>query len=249
MVGRDEKIEGEVVDNLNFKEISTAWAAAVARLGALRVPTSEAEHARLVELLDGALDATREVKDHPLGGLIDLLSDLIEVYETRAFGDASAPPAEVLRLLMESNGMRQSDLAAELGGQSVVSAILSGAREINARQAGALAARFGVSAAAFIQIPSHRGSHSLASGKSASDQVVHRIHKLLQPIVSIHSLGEYILQNADSEGDVDYFSSERLLHGYANSVNDVILPTVNDIAANPYMASAFSGASNPEIVQ
>ena len=46
--------------------------------------------------------------------------------------------------------MKQSDLAAEIGGQSVESDILSGKRAINARQAKALAARFGVSAAAFF---------------------------------------------------------------------------------------------------
>jgi HTH-type transcriptional regulator / antitoxin HigA len=46
--------------------------------------------------------------------------------------------------------LRQSDLATEIGGQSVVSAILNGKREINVRQAKALAARFGISAAAFV---------------------------------------------------------------------------------------------------
>ena len=40
-------------------------------------------------------------------------------------------------------------LAAGIGGQSVVSDILTGKRAINARQAKALAVRFGVSVAAF----------------------------------------------------------------------------------------------------
>jgi len=44
----------------------------------------------------------------------------------------------------------QAELGAELGGQSVVSAVLNGKRAINARQASALAERFGVSPAAFI---------------------------------------------------------------------------------------------------
>ena len=51
---------------------------------------------------------------------------------------------------MESNGLTQADLAQELGGQPVVSAILNGRRRINARQASELAARFGVSPALFI---------------------------------------------------------------------------------------------------
>ena len=61
-----------------------------------------------------------------------------------------AEPREVLRLLMEQNGLAQADLRAELGGQPVVSAILNGKRQINARQAKALAARFGVSPSVFI---------------------------------------------------------------------------------------------------
>ncbi len=56
----------------------------------------------------------------------------------------------MLRLLMEINGLKQIDLADEIGRQSVVSEILSGKRQINARQAKALAARFGVSAAASV---------------------------------------------------------------------------------------------------
>jgi HTH-type transcriptional regulator/antitoxin HigA len=51
---------------------------------------------------------------------------------------------------MEQNGLTQADLRTELGGQSVVSAILNGKRALNSRQAKALAARFGVSPAAFI---------------------------------------------------------------------------------------------------
>ena len=61
-----------------------------------------------------------------------------------------AAPNEVLRFLLDQHGLKQSDLAAEIGGQSVVSDILNGKRAINARQAKALAARFGVSAVAFL---------------------------------------------------------------------------------------------------
>jgi len=46
--------------------------------------------------------------------------------------------------------LTQTELSKELGGQPVVSAILNGKRAINARQASALASRFGVSAAVFI---------------------------------------------------------------------------------------------------
>jgi HTH-type transcriptional regulator/antitoxin HigA len=61
-----------------------------------------------------------------------------------------AAPADVLRALMEANGLRQLDLAPIFGAQSNVSEILNGKRQINARQARALGQRFGVSAAAFV---------------------------------------------------------------------------------------------------
>jgi len=57
---------------------------------------------------------------------------------------------EVLKFLMEQHGLKQSDLRKEIGTQGVVSEILSGNRQINARQAKALAKRFGVSPAVFL---------------------------------------------------------------------------------------------------
>jgi HTH-type transcriptional regulator/antitoxin HigA len=78
------------------------------------------------------------------------VGELVAAYESRMHPVPDAPPREVLRLLMEQNGLTQSDLHRELGGQPVVSAILNGKRKINSRQAKALAARFRVSPAAFI---------------------------------------------------------------------------------------------------
>lgn len=51
---------------------------------------------------------------------------------------------------MKENGLRQVDLAEEIGSQGVVSEILNGKRAINARQAKALASRFSVSPAVFL---------------------------------------------------------------------------------------------------
>ena len=72
------------------------------------------------------------------------------LYEQAHHTTPDAAPHEVLRFLMNQHDLKQRDLQLEIGGQSVVSHILNGTRPINARQAKALAARFGVSAAAFI---------------------------------------------------------------------------------------------------
>ncbi len=50
---------------------------------------------------------------------------------------------------MDQHKLTQYDLAAELGGQPVVSAILNGKRKLNRRQIERLAARFHVSPASF----------------------------------------------------------------------------------------------------
>ena len=51
---------------------------------------------------------------------------------------------------MDLQGLTQSDLAKEVGGQPIVSKILKGERELNLRQIKALAKRFKVSPKVFI---------------------------------------------------------------------------------------------------
>ena len=103
-----------------------------------------------MQLLNALLDVVGANERHPLAGLLDVLGDLVAGCEARELGLPDAEPRDVLRLLMEANELTQTELGAELGGQSVVSAVLNGKRAINARHASALAERFGVSPAAFI---------------------------------------------------------------------------------------------------
>jgi HTH-type transcriptional regulator/antitoxin HigA len=51
---------------------------------------------------------------------------------------------------MQEHGLKQTDVAAESGGQSIVSAIPNGKRKLNARQAKAMSKRFNVSLAVFL---------------------------------------------------------------------------------------------------
>jgi HTH-type transcriptional regulator/antitoxin HigA len=107
------------------------------------------EYAALVEALDAALDAGGADEKHPLARLAAYLGDLIAEYEAKDKMPAAATGAEVLQFLMQRDDLRQIDLP-ELGSQGVVSELLSGKRDFNARQAKALAARFGGSAAMFL---------------------------------------------------------------------------------------------------
>lgn len=112
--------------------------------------SSEREFKRVVKFMNGLLDVVGDDERHELAGLLDVVGQFVEEYETTHHAIPDTEPREVLRFLLEQNGLTQSDLAVEIGGQSVVSSILSGRRSINARQAKALAERFGVSAAVFL---------------------------------------------------------------------------------------------------
>jgi HTH-type transcriptional regulator/antitoxin HigA len=81
---------------------------------------------------------------------IELLTVLIERYEEEHFSVPQASPADVLRFLLEQHGLKQRDLAGDLGGESVVSEVLSGKRKLNAAHIEQLSKRFHVSPAAFF---------------------------------------------------------------------------------------------------
>lgn len=136
---------------LDLSAIAPAWrafqGALPIRLGAIR---SQAAYKRAVGFMNNLLDVVGDDESHELAGLLDLVGQLVQDYDDARHPIPEAPAHEVLRFLMERHGLKQGDLTGEIGGQSVVSEVLNGKREINARQAKALAERFGVSAAAFI---------------------------------------------------------------------------------------------------
>ena len=97
------------------------------------------------------LEKVGDDEDHELADLLDIVSTLVAQYEDTHHPELPpVEPREVLRFFMEQHELRQSELAKELGSQSVVSEILAGRRELNTRQVRALAKKFGVSPAVFI---------------------------------------------------------------------------------------------------
>ena len=126
-----------------------AWKAFQSDIGIAAIQTSK-QYDQTVALMNRLIDVVGGNERHPLAGLLELVGELVASYEARLEPVPDAPPRDVLRLLMEEHGLTQADLRAELGGQPVVSAILNGKRELNARQAKALAARFHVSPAVFL---------------------------------------------------------------------------------------------------
>lgn len=130
-------------------QLLTAWLALqeAAPVAPIR---SKKHHAQMLELYDELVARVGENRSHPLAGLLDIVIALIKDHEAENSPIADASPREALRFLMEQHGLRQADLAKELGSQGIVSEILNGKREINVRQARALARRFKVLAMCFI---------------------------------------------------------------------------------------------------
>lgn len=81
---------------------------------------------------------------------IELLTLLIERYEEEHYTVPKVSPVDVLRFLIKQHGLKQRDLAADLGGESVVSEVLAGKRKLNAAHMEQLSKRFHVSPAVFF---------------------------------------------------------------------------------------------------
>ena len=125
------------------------------------VIASEAQHQYYtavlteLELLDRATAEDRKYAN--------LLAALVEKYEDERYPIENVEPAEILAELMSANDLRQKDLAALLGGESGVSAILNGDRRINMDQAFRLGERFKVSPMLFMSGKMPKSRHSSAA--------------------------------------------------------------------------------------
>ena len=109
----------------------------------------EAHYQRMTAMLEALLDETTGDENHPAMGLVDIVGDLIEDFESEHHPLPDVTGVQALKFLIEQHGIKQCDLH-EIGSQGVVSEILSGKRELNIRQVRALSERFGVSPATFV---------------------------------------------------------------------------------------------------
>ena len=108
---------------------------------------------------DDHLDAAQEVIDRLLTrdldageqDYLDVLTDLVESYENAHVEIPAASEGDVLRAIMESNGLSQGRLAKRVGiSQSTISAVLNGSRSLTKEQVLALAGEFRLSPLAFL---------------------------------------------------------------------------------------------------
>jgi HTH-type transcriptional regulator/antitoxin HigA len=128
--------------------ILQAWQSFHDLIGVTTVRT-EADHARASATIARLLDVVGEDEHHPLAEVLDFLSEQVRHYEDHAAPIPDAPPAEVLRFLLEQHGLRQEDLS-DCAPQGRISDILQGRREISKAVAKRLAQRFRVRADVFL---------------------------------------------------------------------------------------------------
>jgi HTH-type transcriptional regulator/antitoxin HigA len=119
----------------------------------LQVITYKNQHAVALKVLEKLISYINEERpsDEGAEAYLKILSDLVGDYERDHYKTSAVSGTEMLAYLMELQGLNQSDLAKELGGQPIVSKILKGERELNLRQVKALARRFKVSPEVFIE--------------------------------------------------------------------------------------------------
>jgi HTH-type transcriptional regulator/antitoxin HigA len=127
---------------MTITELLAPWETINTALGLSTPVRDEAHYAQLLAFVDEAFERFASDDQHPVFALVALVAERIREYEAKihAWPDNSTP-ASRLAFLLEQHALSQKDLP-EVGPQSVISEILSGKRQINLRQARALAARF-----------------------------------------------------------------------------------------------------------
>jgi HTH-type transcriptional regulator / antitoxin HigA len=100
------------------------------------------------EMIDRLL---QERLDEGAQEYLDALTDLVETYENRHVIIPDASEADVLRELMGSNRLSQTQLAKQVGiSQSTISAVLKGSRSLTKEQVVKLAQFFHIPPGAFL---------------------------------------------------------------------------------------------------
>lgn len=104
----------------------------------------EAALARIDEIFEAELDS-------PEGRELDVLVDLVELYESKHVPIGYPDPVEAIKFRMEQAGLSQGDLVPFIGSRARVSEVLSGKRPITMPMARALHEHIGIPADVLIR--------------------------------------------------------------------------------------------------
>jgi len=110
---------------------------------------SEKENERYLKIVERLIKSGEQLTPEERE-LLDLLVVLVERFESEHYPLNAAPPAVVLRELMEARGMTLNYLAGLIGSEGLASEILSGKREMSKAKIRRLAEFFGVTPEVFL---------------------------------------------------------------------------------------------------
>jgi HTH-type transcriptional regulator/antitoxin HigA len=119
-------------------------------MGNIRAIRTEADYQATLARIDALMDAEPGT---PEGDELDVLVDLVELYESRHAPMGYPSPVEALRFRMEQGELSPRDLIPFLGSRAKVSEILSGKRSLTMQMARALHANLGIPADVLLQQP------------------------------------------------------------------------------------------------
>jgi HTH-type transcriptional regulator/antitoxin HigA len=114
----------------------------------LRPIRSDRELARAIQMVDSLID--RDDLDTDEQDYLDVLSDLVERYETEEHPLAPVSDAEMLQHLIEAKGVTQVEAARATGiAESTISEVLAGKRTLSRTHIGKLSRYFHVGPGVF----------------------------------------------------------------------------------------------------
>ncbi len=113
---------------------------------------------RIGKLLDELSAAEEQIEDsdHPAMIELEVLSDLVEVYESRTVEMRFPSAIEAIEFRMDQAGLTRRDLVPFIGNSAKVSEVLSGKRPITMSMARALHQHLGIPADVLLQEPGAR---------------------------------------------------------------------------------------------
>jgi HTH-type transcriptional regulator/antitoxin HigA len=119
-------------------------------MGNIRAIRTEEDYKASLARIDALMDAGDGT---PEGEELDVLVDLVELYEARHVPMGYPSPLGAIRFRMEQGGLSPRDLVPFIGSRAKVSEVLSGKRPLTMQMARALHANLGIPADVLLQQP------------------------------------------------------------------------------------------------
>jgi HTH-type transcriptional regulator / antitoxin HigA len=117
-------------------------------MGKIRAIRTEADYKAALAHIDTLMDAEAGT---PEGEELDVLTDLVELYEAKHEPMGYPSPLAAIRFRMEQAGLSPRDLIPFMGSRAKVSEVLSGKRPLTMQMARALHANLGIPADVLLQ--------------------------------------------------------------------------------------------------